>query len=117
MYLLKEKTASDVQGLITAQEKCISYSDDINWILFLLRRKLNEVNNKIKRIKSPATAMLINKGRMGNDLINSEVLFLHEELYDLNDSKETIERISDYLERLNENLNKYLWIIREKLKI
>lgn len=116
MFLLKEKTASDVSNLISTEEKCISYSDDLNWTILLLKRKLSNVEKEIKKIKSPCVTMLVNKGRMGSDLINSEVLFLNEELYDLYDSQDEITNILNYLEKLNDNLNKYLWIIREKLK-
>lgn len=116
MFLLKEKTASDVSNLISTEEKCISYSDDLNWTILLLKRKLSNVEKEIKKIKSPCITMLVNKGRMGSDLINSEVLFLNEELYDLYDSQDEITNILNYLEKLNDNLNKYLWIIREKLK-
>lgn len=114
--MLKKKTASDIPGLITGQEECVSFSDDLTWTIFLLRKKLNNVEKEIKKIKSPAITMLVNKGRMGNELIESEVLFQNEELYDLYDSRDEILNILNYLEKLNENLNKYLWIIREKLK-
>lgn len=83
----------------------------------MLKRKLNGIEKEIKKITSPSVTMLVNKGRMGNDLINSEVLFLNESLYDLYDSRNEVTNILNYLEKLDENLNKYLWIIREKLKI
>ena len=116
MFLLKKKTASDITNLIASQEECISYSDDLNWIILILKKRLHNINKEINKIKSPATTMLINKGRMGNDLINQEILFLHDDLYDLYDSQNEVTNIINYLETLNENLNKYLWIIREKLK-
>lgn len=116
MTELKEKTSADVPNLISAEERCISYSDDLNWIILLLKRKLDAVRKEMNKIKSPTITMLINKGRMGNDLINQECLYLHEELYDLMDSENEISNILEYLQSLNDNLNKRLWIIREKLK-
>lgn len=114
--MLKEKTSSDLPNLISSEEKCISYSDDLNWTILLLKRKLNEIQKQIKKIRSPEITLLISKGRMGNDLINSEILFKHEELYDLFDSENEIINIINYLESLDKNINKYLTIIREKLR-
>jgi hypothetical protein len=60
---------------------------------------------------------LVRQGRPSSEAINSEVRWKNESLYDLEEDIRSVENIIDYLVHLEESLERYLYMLKDKLKI
>lgn len=116
MLIMKQLPPSDVPNTFVLEQKIISILDDLQWIIHLLKTKKCNVSEKIMKIKAPEIAYLVREGRIGTDLINTEAYWREEEkLEPLMHDETTIDNTIIYLTSLDNNLNKYLFMLRDRI--
>lgn len=118
IYMLKEIPPADVPNTFSKEQRLISILDDLQWILYLLNKTKTRIDEQILNIKSPEVTYLIREGRIGTDLINIEVYNRNQEkLEPLMNKKDAIENTVSYLLTLEGNLNKYLFMLKDRLTV
>lgn len=118
MYMLKEIPPSDVPNTFSKEQRVISNLDDLQWIIYLLNKSKTKLEEEILNIKSPEITYLIREGRIGTDLINIETYNRNKEnLEPLMNKQNAINNILSYLATLEGNLNKYLYMLRDRLNL
>ena len=116
MLIMKQLPPSDVSNTFVMEQKIISNLDDLQWIIHLLKTKKSNISENILRVKAPEVTYLIREGRIGTDLINTEVYYRNEEkLQPLMKDESSIENVIAYLSSLDNNLNKYLFMLRDRV--
>ena len=116
MFIMKQLPSSDVPNTFVMEQKIISNLDDLQWIIHLLKTKKSDISEKILKVKAPEVTYLIREGRIGTDLINTEVYYRNEEkLQPLMKDESSIENVIAYLSSLDNNLNKYLFMLRDRV--
>lgn len=116
MLIMKQLPPSDVPNTFVLEQRIISTLDDLQWVIHLLKIKKSDVSEKILKIKAPETGYLIREGRIGTDLINTEVYWRKEdELGPLMKNEASIDNVISYLSSLDNNLNKYLFMLRDRI--
>lgn len=116
VLIMKQLPPSDVPNTFVMEQKIISILDDLQWVIHLLKSKKSKVSEDIMGVKAPDITYLIREGRIGTDLINIEVYNRNEEkLKPLMSKESTIENTIAYLSSLDSNLNKYLYLLRDRV--
>ncbi len=116
VLIMKQLPPSDVPNTFVMEQKIISILDDLQWVIHLLKSKKSKVSEDIMGVKAPDITYLIREGRIGTDLINIEVYNRNEEkLKPLMNKESTIENTIAYLSSLDSNLNKYLYLLRDRV--
>ena len=116
MLIMKQLPPSDVPNTFVLEQKIISTLDDLQWIIHLLKTKKCNVSENIMKIKAPEVAYLVREGRIGTDLINTEAYWREEEkLEPLMHNETAIDNTIAYLTSLDNNLNKYLFMLRDRV--
>ena len=116
MLIMKQLPPSDVPNTFVMEQKIISNLDDLQWIIHLLKTKKSNISENILRVKAPEVTYLIRECRIGTDLINTEVYYRNEEkLQPLMKDESSIENVIAYLSSLDNNLNKYLFMLRDRV--
>ena len=118
MYILKEIPPADVPNTFNKEQRVISNLDDLQWILHLLRLSKTKVSEQILNIKAPEVTYLIREGRIGTDLINIETYNRNsDKLEPLMNRESALENTISYLSTLEDNLNKYLFMLKDRLVV
>lgn len=116
MLVMKQLPPSDVPNTFVMEQRIISDLDDLQWIIHLLKQKKSKVSEDIMSIRAPEIAYLVREGRIGTDLINTEVFWRNEEkLKPLTSKESSIDNTIAYLTSLDSNLNKYLFLLRDRV--
>ena len=116
MLIMKQLPPSDVPNTFAMEQQIISILDDLQWVIHLLKTKKSNISEKIMKIKAPEVTYLIREGRIGTDLINTEVYCRNEEkLQPLMRDDSSIDNVVAYLSSLDNNLNKYLFLLRDRV--
>ena len=117
MYLLKEIPPADVPNTFAKEQILISKLDDLQWLIYILNKTKTKLDEKILNIKAPEITYLIREGRIGTDLINIETYNRNQsQLEPLMNKLNAIENILNYLSTLESNMNKYLYMLRDRLQ-
>ena len=118
MYTLKEIPPADVPNTFNREQRIISNIDDLQWILHLLNLSKTKVDEEILNIKAPDIAYLVREGRIGTDLINIEVYNRQQDkLEPLLTRQHALENTISYLKTLEDSLNKYLFMLKDRLVV
>lgn len=118
IYTLKEIPPADVPNTFNREQRIISNLDDLQWILHLLNLSKTRVDEEILNIKAPDITYLVREGRIGTDLINIEVYNRQQgKLEPLLIKQHALENTILYLKTLEENLNKYLYMLKDRLVV
>lgn len=113
---ITEIAPTDKVALFKKQESLIDASSKLSWSVMVLKNNLNKIKTAYRKIKDPEYTMLVRKGRPSNEAINSEIRFTNESLYDLDEIVDTVENIIEYFATLENNINRYLFMLSDKLK-
>lgn len=114
--LLKELPPSDAPNTFNREQRLISVSDEISWIIMSLKRRKSIIDEEIKKIKVPEYTLLVRQGRPSSEAINMEILFKHDELNQLNNKLEFLDNLLEYLMSIQENISRYIWMLRDRLQ-
>ena len=114
---IAEFSPADKPMLFSKMERIIEDSDKLGWCIFSVRQQLNKMESVYRKIKDPEYVILVRQGRPSSEAINSEVRWKNESLYDLEEDIRSVENIIDYLVHLEESLERYLYMLKDKLKI
>lgn len=118
IYMLKEIPPSDIPNTFSKEQRVISKLDDLQWIIYLLNKSKNKLEENILNIKAPDITYLIREGRIGTDLINIETYNRNsEKLEPLMVKENAINNTISYLTTLENNLTKYLYMLRDRLTV
>lgn len=113
--LLKEIPPADAPNTFNREQRLISVSDDISWIIMSLNRKKQILEEKMKNIRAPEYTRLVRQGRPSAEAINMELYMLHDDMNDLNSRIEVLNNFITYLNSIQDNINRYIWMLRERL--
>lgn len=113
--LLKEIPPTDAPNTFNREQRLISISDDISWIIMSLNRKKQILEEKMKNIRAPEYTRLVRQGRPSTEAINMELYMLHDDMNELNRKIEVLDNFLIYLNSIQENINRYIWMLRERL--
>ena len=117
MYLLKQIPPADVPNTFAKEQILISKLDDLQWLIYLLNKTKTKLDEKILNIKAPEITYLIREGRIGTDLINIETYNRNQgQLEPLTVKLDAINNTLSYLSTLEGNMNKYLYMLRDRLQ-
>lgn len=114
--MVHELSPTDGPGLFSKMNNMISVSDDLSWIISVIRNKCSEIRRKIREIKDPDFVMLVRQGRPSTQAIESEIRFNHSEINDMEQKLEIFGNITEYLQSLNNNVDRYIWMLKDKTK-
>lgn len=111
-----EIAPTDKVALFKKQEHLIEASSNIGWSIMVIKNNLAKIKTTYRKLKDPEYTMLVRKGRPSNEAINSEIRFSNEALYDLDEIISNVENIIEYLNTVENNINRYLFMLSDKLK-
>lgn len=114
---ITELSPADKPTLFRKMERVIEDSDRLSWCIFSVRQQYAKLNSAYRKIKDPEYTILVRQGRPSNEAINSEIRFRNDSLYDLELKLTTIENIITYLDHVELSLERYLYMLKDKLKI
>lgn len=118
MYILKEIPPADVSNTFNKEQRLISNLDDLQWITYLLNTSRTKLTEQILNIKAPEVTYLVREGRIGTDLINIEVYNRNsEKLEPLMKKQNALDNTISYISTLEDNLNKYLFMLKDRLVV
>lgn len=115
LAMIKELSPSDVPNILRKIEKLIDASQDMSWIVLVMKRKLHELTRELKVKKDPAYVMLVKQGRPSSAAIDAEIRFTNKDLYKLEDDIEIVKNIIEYFQKIIESMEKYSWLLKDKL--
>lgn len=113
--LLKEIPPVDAPNTFNREQRLISVSDDISWIIMSLNRKKQILEEKMKSIRAPEYTRLVRQGRPSTEAINMELYMLHDDMNELSRKINVLDNFIIYLNSIQENINRYIWMLRERL--
>lgn len=116
VHLLHEISPVDRPLIFKKMDDIISASDDLSWLVLVLKRNLDSIKRKISDIKSPAFTMLVRQGRPSTVAIEHEIRFSNKQLPDLEDKEKIVENILEYVVYVQKCLGDYSWVLIDKLK-
>lgn len=116
LSMLHEISPVDKPLIFKKMEEIISASDDLSWIVMAIKNRRSKIKKDIDDIKAPAFTALTRQGRPSTIAVEYEIKFTHDELSDLEESKEIIDNILDYVQHVQKCLDDYSWMLRDKLK-
>ena len=113
---IREITPSDKPSVFRKMEKIVNDSEDLSWCIFALKKKQSELQRDYRMVKDPFFMTLVRQNRPSTEAINSEIRTLHKEVYDLEDGLSMVEHILGYLDHIQLSLERYLYLLKDKLK-
>lgn len=113
--LLKEIPPVDAPNTFNREQRLISVSDEISWITMSLKRKRQILDEKMKSIRAPEYTRLVRQGRPSTEAINMELYMLHDDMNNLNSKIEVLDNFIMYLNSMQENINRYIFMLKERL--
>ena len=113
--LLKEIPPVDAPNTFNREQRLISISDEISWIIMSLKRKRQILDEKMKNIRAPEYTRLVRQGRPSTEAINMELYMLHDDMNSLNSKIEVLDNFIMYLNSMLENINRYIFMLKERL--
>lgn len=116
LSMIKTIAPSDIPLILNRINELIDVSQDLSWIIVMITRRQNEIKKDIKLKKDPRYVMLVRQGRPSTAAIEAEIRFSDKTLYDLDENIETISNILEYLNKLQDSIDKYIWLLRDKMK-
>lgn len=116
LKLIREIAPTDPPLIFKRLEDLSAISEDISWVKMVVKRKLYSVKSKIDSIKSPNFTALVRQGRPSTQAIEYEILFNNKDLGELESNKDTLNNIVEYLEHIEKSIDRYIFILRDKLK-
>lgn len=116
LKLIREIAPTDAPLVFKRLEELTSVSEDISWVTMVVKRKLSSIKTEIDSIKAPNFTALVRQGRPSTQAIEYEILFNNSKLKELESNKETLSNIVEYLQHIEKSIDRYIFILRDKLK-
>lgn len=116
LRLIRDIAPTDAPLVFKRLEDLTAISDDIAWVTMTVQRKLSEIKSEINSIKAPNFTALVRQGRPSTQAIEYEILFNNSELKDLENNKNILVNIVEYLQHIEKSIDRYIFILRDKLK-
>lgn len=113
---IQEITPNDKPGVFHKSEKLIQDAQNLTWCILALKLQYDKLNKAYRMIKDPEYTILVRQGRPSSEAINSEIRFKNEQLYDLEEKLSTINNILEYLNHIQNSMDKYIYLLKDKLK-
>lgn len=113
---IHEASPVDKPAIFSRMSNIITASEDLSWVKMIVVRKLDTLKTAIKKIKDPEFTMLSRQGRPSTQAIEHEIRFNHSDLSELEDKKEVLDNIIEYLEHIEKCLDNYQFLLKDKLK-
>lgn len=114
--ILHEVSPVDKPLIFKKMDDIVSASDDLYWVILVIRRRLNSVKADINVIKDPMFTALVRQGRPSTVAIEHEIRFNNGRVQELEEQQDTLENILDYVLHVQKCLDDYNWMLRDKLK-
>ena len=111
-----ETSPNDKPGVFRKSEKLIQDSQNLSWCIYSLRLQYDCLNKAYRKIKDPEYTLLVRQQRPSSEAINSELRAKFEELYDLEEKLSTINNIIDYLSHIQTSMERYIYLLKDRLK-
>lgn len=112
---IKEQAPSDVPLILRKIERLIDLSQDLSWIILVMKRRFHELTREMKVMKDPQYVMLVRQGRPSSAAIEAEIRFTNKDLYTVEDNIEIVRNIIEYLQKIIDSMDKYSWLLKDKL--
>lgn len=114
---IHEECPVDVPQLMRKSQSLLLASDDLYWIINVISRKHARMKSKLYATKDPKYTTLVRQGRPSAAAIEAEIRFSTDGIYKMEEDYENIGNLLDYLKTLASTLEKYNWIIKDKLNV
>jgi len=114
---IHEECPTDVPLLVKKSQSLILAGDDLYWVINVISRKHARMKSDIYRLKDPKFTALSRGGRPSSAAIEAEIRFTTDGVYKMEEDYENIGSLLDYLRVLSSMLDKYSWIIKDKLGV
>ena len=116
LLAIKEMSPSDKPSVFRKMEYIIEVSENVSWCIFALKQHLKTFIKCERQIKDPEYSLLVGQGRPSSEAINSEIRWKNESLYDLDYKISVIENTIEYINHIEQSLERYLYMLKDKLK-
>lgn len=114
--LIHQPSPLDGAGVFTRVERAVSASDNLSWLITMVCNRRCNVSAELKKLKDPQFTLLVRQQRPSTQAIESEIRWTNEEVAALEDKLATIDNIINYLNSIESNIDRYIWILREKAR-
>jgi len=111
---LHELTPTDGPGVFFKSQNLISNSEDLSWVITVVKNTRNKISSQINLIKDPEFTMLIRNGRPSTAAIEHEIRFNNASIPGLEDNVMVLDNIIDYLNKIQLNIDRYIWLLKSK---
>lgn len=115
MRMVREIAPSDAPLLIKKINELISISQDLSWVVSVVSRKKHKIVTEVRIIKDPTYVMLVRQGRPSIAAIESEIRLNNNKIYKMEEDIEILDNISDYLKHLEQSIDRYIWLAKDKM--
>lgn len=113
--ILHQAMPLEIGQVFTRLERITSVSEDLAYVIMCINKYKSKKVSEIRRIRDPEFTILTRKGRPSTQAVECEIRFSHTELYDMEDEVEIISSIEKYLQHIEKSLDRYMWLLRDKI--
>lgn len=114
--LIHQPSPLDGAGVFTRVERSISASDNLLWLVTMISNRRVLVDADLKKLKDPQFTLLVRQQRPSTQAIESEIRWNNETVAELENKLTTIDNILSYIKSIESNIDRYIWILREKAR-
>lgn len=114
--IIHKQSPIDRPLVFRRMEEIIEAMEELSWVILTVNRHLLKIRGEIKEIKAPQFTMLVRRGRPSTTAIEYEIMMNNDDIKSLEETEETIDNIVYYLKSIESGLDRYLWMLRDKLK-
>lgn len=113
---IREMSPVDKPSIFRKSEKIINDSEDLSWCIYSLKQKYSQLQKDYRVKKDPMIGRLVLQKRPSMEAMNCEVRSLNPFIYDMEEELATVEHIIEYLNHIQLSLERYSYLLKDKLK-
>lgn len=113
---IKEMTPSTKAEVFRKSERIVADSQDLSWCIQSVKIQHAKLLTAYHKMVDTDYALLVRQGRPSSEAIHAELRMKNESLYEVEELLTTIENTIAFLESLKESMDKYLYVLKDKLK-
>lgn len=113
---ITEIAPTDRPAVFQKMERLVRDSENLSWCIYSIKLQNSKIKKAYNMLKDDDFAMLVRQGRPSTEAIKSELRMKNHALYDWELKMETVENTIEYLNHILVSMDKYMYMLKDKLK-
>jgi hypothetical protein len=113
---IKEIAPTDRPALFQKMERLVQDAENLSWCIYSVKVHYSKIKKAYRMLKDGDFTVLVRQGRPSTEAINSELRWKDPTLYDWELKMETVENLIEYLNHILVSMDKYQYMLKDKLR-